>query len=132
MELSFNIVRLIQSWSELLDRSNYIGAVFFDLKKAFDKVWHAGLLRKLAAAGVSGPAFSWFQDFLSARSQQTVVGASISDALPISAGVPQGGILSSLLFIVYVNDLPAAISKGEAKLFADDTSEYVAHKDTQC
>ena len=95
-------------------------------------MWHVGILPKLAATGVSGPAFSWFQDFLSARSQRTVVGASISDALPISAGVPQGGILSSLLFIVYVNDLPAAILKGEANLFADDTSVYVAHKDTQC
>ena len=91
-----------------------------------------GLLRKLAAAGVSGPAFSWLEDFLSERSQRIVVGTSISDALSPFAGAPQGAILSPLLFLVYVNDLPAAVSSGEANLFADDTSVYVTHKDPQC
>ena len=128
----FQLLRLVQSWSEMLDGSEYVGAVFFDLKKALDKVWHAGLLRKLAAAGVSGPAFSWLEDFLSERSQRTVVGTSISDALSPFAGVPQGAILSPLLFLVYVNDLPAAVSSGETNLFADDTSVYVTHKDPQC
>ena len=125
----FQLLRLVQSWSEMLASSEYVGAVFFDLKKAFDKVWHAGLLRKLAAAGVSGPAFLWLEDFLSERSQRTVVGNSISDALSPFAGVPQGAILSPLLFLVYVNDLPAAVPSGEANLFADDSSVYATRKE---
>ena len=124
----FQLVRLVQSWSELLDSSQYVGAVFFDLKKAFDKVWHAGLLAKLAAVGVSGSAFLMFEDFLSQRFQRNV-GACVSTELSPSAGVPQGAILSPLLFLVYVNDLPDAVSAGEANLFADDTPVYVADRD---
>ena len=118
--------------SELLDNSQFVGAVFFDLKKAFDKVWHAGLLSKLSAAGVSGSAFLWFEDFLTRRTQRTVVGPSVSAELSPSAGVPQGAILSPLSFLVYVNDLPGAVSAGEANLFADDTSVYVADWDLRC
>ena len=128
----FQLVRLVQSWSDLLDNSQFVGAVFFDLKKAFDKVWHAGLLSKLSAAGVSGSAFLWFEDFLTRRTQRTVVGSSVSAELSPSAGVPQGAILSPLLFLVYVNDLPGALSAGEANLFADDTSVYVADRDLRC
>ena len=127
----FQLIRLVQSWSELLDTSHYVGAVFFDLKKAFDKVWHKGLLAKLAAAGVSDSALCWFRDFLSNRTHQTVVGNSFSSPLAPSAGVPQGAILSPLLFLVYVNDLPAVVSGGEINLFADDTSVYTASKDPQ-
>ena len=106
--------------------------MFFDLKKAFYKVWHTGLLSKLAASGVSGSAFALVSDFLPQRSQRTVVGTSISDELSPFAGVSQGAILSPLLFLVYVNDLPAAIAQGEANLFADDTSVYISHKHPCC
>ena len=99
---------------------------------ALDKVWHAGLLSKLAASGVSGSALAWVSDFLSQRSQRTVVGTSNSDELSPFAGVPEGAILSPLLFLVYVYDLPAAISQGEANPFADDTYVYASHKDPCC
>ena len=99
---------------------------FLTSKKAFDKVWHAGLLAKLAAVGVSGSAFLWFEDFLSQRFQRTVVGTCVSTELSPSAGVPQGAILSPLLFLVYVNNLPDAVSADEANLFAGDTSVYIA------
>ena len=100
--------------------------MFFDLKKAFDKVWHAGLLAKLAAGGVSESAFLWLEDFLSQRFQRSVVGTCVSTELSPSAGVPQGAILSPLSFLVYVNNLPDAVSADEANLFAGDTSVYIA------
>ena len=55
------LIRLVQSWSSALDASQYVATVFFDLKKAFDRVWHQGLLAKLAAVGVSGDALLWFK-----------------------------------------------------------------------
>ena len=67
-----------------------VGAVFFDIKRAFDKVWQKGLLAKLAAAGVLDSTLCWFRDFLSNRTHQTVVGNSFSSPLAPSAGVPKG------------------------------------------
>ena len=102
---------------------------FFDLQKALDKVWHHGLLAKLQATGISGKAFDWLKDFLSHRSQCTLVGRAIPGELCLSAGIPQGAIFSPLLFLLYVNDLPAVVTSGEANLFADDTSLFAANKD---
>ena len=118
------LVRLVQQWSEALDKSQYIGAVFFDLRKAFDRVWHKGLIAKLEVAGVHGPALSWFSSYLSERRQQTRVANAVSSASTLAAGVPQGAILSPLLFIIYVNDAPQA-TPGSVNLFADDTSSFV-------
>ena len=50
--------RITQEWSQLIDQSAYIGALFFDLKKAFDRVWHTGLIAKIEAAGIRGSKVS--------------------------------------------------------------------------
>ena len=97
-----------------------------DLRKAFDRVWHCGLLAKLAAAGVKGSAFKWFSSFLSGRCQSTLVDGSLSEFSPLHAGVPQGAILSPLLFSVYMNDIPSP--EQSTNLFADDTSAFVISK----
>ena len=123
------LVRLVQTWSEAIDQSQYVGVVFFDLKKAFDRVWHRGLLVKLRAAGVSGMAYNWFSSFLSDRRQATLVDGVLSDFSSLHAGVPQGAILSPLLFSIYMNDIPSCASLGgSTNLFADDTSSFVADK----
>ena len=57
--------RLDQEWSEATDSSNHVAAVFFDIRKAFDRVWHRGLVAKLSAAGASGSVLAWFENFLS-------------------------------------------------------------------
>ena len=116
----FQLLRLVQRWSELLDKSCYVGTVFFDLCNAFDKVWHRGLIAKLKATGVSDEALAWFLNYRSHRTQRTIVGRTLSSVLPLSAGVPQGAILSPLLFLLYVNDFPTAVPSGETNLFADD------------
>ena len=105
-----------------MDSGCYVGSVFFDLRKAFDRVWHSGLLSKLKAAGVAGAAFQWFTNFLSNRVQATAVDGSVSLFSSLHDGVPQGAILSPLLFSVYMNDIPFAES---TNLFADDTSSFV-------
>ena len=121
------LVRLTQQWSEGIDRSHYIGALFFDLKKAFDKVWHRGLIAKLNAAGIRGSALKWFGSFLENRNHVTVVNGRVSSPAKIHAGVPQGAILSPLLFSIYVNDITrASASVCDINLFADDTLAFVS------
>ena len=116
------LIRLTQEWSDAVDKGQYTGCVFFDLRKAFDRVWHLGLLAKLRAAGIKGAALQWFASFLSGRHQATLVGGSVSPYAALHAGVPQGAILSPLLFSVYMNDIPFG---GTTNLFAYDTSSYV-------
>ena len=122
---SLPLLRLVQKWSEAVDSSNYVGATFFFyLRKAFDRVWHKGLLAKLEAAGIHGSALSWFESCLSGRLQCTKVDNAVSHPAPVLASVPQGAILSPLLFLVYVNDIPHS-SEINTNLFDDDTSAYV-------
>ena len=91
------LTRLVHEWSQALDKDQYVGTVFFDLKKAFDKVWHKGLLIKLEFAGIIQRALSWIRNYLSVRYQCVKINNSTSTPGRIHAGVPQGAILSPLL-----------------------------------
>ena len=96
-------------------------AFYLDLRKAFDTVSHPELLLKLSTAGITGDLWKWFRSYLTNRSQQVSVNGSLSYFLPVSSGVPQASILGSLLFLVYVNDLPMAITTSQLLMFAEDT-----------
>ena len=95
------LIRLIQEWSSALDDSHLVGVVFFDIKKAFDRVWLPGLLHKLHSVGVRGKALVWFHSYLVGRRQRTAVGCHLSSAAPLHAGVLQGAVLS-LCFSLYI------------------------------
>ena len=90
------------------------------MSKAFDKVWHEGLLYKLSKAGIGGKLLSRFSNYLSNRYQRVVLPGAVSDFSSINAGVPQGSILGPLLFLVYINDIVNDI-ESNINLFADDT-----------
>ena len=104
-----------------LDDGLEFRAVFFDISKAFDKVWYKGLLFKLRRAGIRGKLLSWFSDYLSNRYQRVIIPGGISTLCHIQAGVPQGSILGPLLFLIYINDIVDDI-QANINLFADDTS----------
>ena len=98
-------------------------AVFLDISKAFDKVWHDGLIFKLESYGISGPLLGLINSYLANRYQHVVFNGKCSQWSPIGAGLPQGSVLGPLLFVVYINDLVDNIIS-DAKLFADDTSHF--------
>ena len=98
--------------------------VFLDMSKAFDKVWHEGLIFKLQNYGIEGKLFSLIKSFLSGRYQRVILNGQTSNWKIVSAGVPQGSILGPLLFLIYINDISVGL-KSTVKLFADDTSVKV-------
>ena len=105
-----------------------VRSVFLDISKAFDKVWHEGLLYKLKSMGISSELYNLLENYLSDRFQRVLLNGQASSWRPVLAGVPQGSILGPLLFLIYINDLPNGL-KSNAKLFADDTSLFTLVKD---
>ena len=82
-----------------LDNGLETRGVFFDISKAFDKVWHGGHIFKLESAGINSNLLQWFQDCLSNRYQKVIIPGGSSDLCALRAGVPQGPILDPLLFL---------------------------------
>ena len=100
-------------------------AVLLDISKAFDKVWHDGLLLKLRSNGISGPLLNLLSEFPSERYQRTVLNGKSSDWRMITAGVLQGSALGPLLFLAYINDLADNLIS-DIRLFEDDTSTSIS------
>ena len=95
---------------------------FIDLKKAFDTVDHQILLDKMQFYGLTGNAHTWFSSYLDNRKQYCRVNGTTSSIENIDIGVPQGSCLGPLLFLLYINDLPFALKKAKATMYADDTA----------
>ena len=98
--------------------------ILIDLSKAFDSLSHSVPLNKLWSLGTSASALSWFESYLSDRQQTTRVGPSVSTALTVTHGVPQGSI--PVLFNLYLNDLPEVIEETEIDSYVDDTKLYLS------
>ena len=105
---------------ELIVTGGVVDVIYLDFAKAFDTVPHRRLLGKLKAYGVTGNIFNWIKGFLNERSQVVKVNGEESTIAPVLSGIPQGSVLGPLLFVIYINDLPEAISS-PVFLFADDT-----------
>ena len=112
---------------EAVDKGKGVRAVFCDISKAFDRVWHKGLLFKLRTIGCSDSIINWFLSYLSNRRQRVVINGQASDWASVLAGVPQGSILGPLLFLIFINDIVKHIGCS-IRLFADDTSLYILNE----
>ena len=108
-----------------IDRNKEIRVVFLDISKAFDRVWHTGLLYKLHKSGISNGLLLWFKNYLSDRQQRVVISGEFSSWQDIKAGVPQGSVLGPLLFLLYINDISNAVTHCQIRLFADDTCLFL-------
>ena len=98
--------------------------IFLDFAKAFDKVFHQGLLKKAYCYCIRGHTYKWIESFLDNRSQQVVIDGHFSIDAKITSGVPQGSVLGPLLFLIYINDLPNCVQNTVCRLFADDCILY--------
>ena len=94
--------------------------LYIDMSKAYDKVSHSKLLAKLNATGIGGHLLTWIEEFLTGRTQVVIVDGVPSYPTTVISGVPQGTVLASLLFLVYMNDLPSYIKHCRVKMFVDD------------
>ncbi len=113
-----------------MDKGGVVGAVFLDLRKAFDTVNHKVLISKLSTFNFSYDALELIKSYLHNRIQHVKVHNYLSDALNCPTGVPQGSILGPLLFSLNINDLPSVCPEVEIQLYADDTVLY-AHGSTK-
>ena len=108
-----------------LDNGNYAASVFLDFDKAFDTVNHEILIDKLENYGIRGIVKNWFESYLKNRHQIVKIGDTLSDKMQITFGVPQGGILGPILFLLYINDIKNSSKILKFFLFADDTSTFL-------
>ena len=99
------LIDIYNTFCKILDEGKEVRAVFCDVSKAFDRVWHKGLLYKPKRAGIKGSLLSWFTDYLNNRSQRVVLLGECSGWKSIKASVPQGSLLGPVLFLVYINDI---------------------------
>ena len=123
-------VQLVDQIIGSFENNKYTLAVFIDLSKAFDTVNHSILLKKLELHGITDRNHVWLKSYLSNRRQFVQINEKEKTSLEtISCGAPQGSILGTLLFLLYVNDLKNASNILDPIMFADDSNLFFTHKD---
>ena len=109
------------------DKQMLVDLILFDFSKAFDRVNHRLLLKKLKLLGISGNLLKWIEDFLVGRQMQVGVNGCKSTSKDVISGVPQGSVLGPLLFLIFVNHLVSSL-KCHYMIFADDLKVYLGSR----
>ena len=122
------LLETLNDWTSALDAGKVIDILYLDISKAFDSVSHTKLISKLFQYGVTGLALDWIKAFLSNRKQTVVIDGVCSDPCSVTSGVPQGSVLGPILFLLYINDMPAILKTSKVKIFADDAKVYLCYR----
>ena len=116
------LLEFMEDIIEAIDDGKEVDVTYLDFCKAFEKVPNRRLL-KMQQYGIKGKVLNWVKEFLTARQQRITVKLSNSNWINITSGILQGSVLGPVLFLIYINDLPGAVT-GLMKLFADDAKLY--------
>ena len=116
----YQLISITSSIYKSFENYDETSAVFLDISKAFDKVWHEGVIHKLKCNWITSNLLTFLDNYLKDRHQRVDLNGTESKWMKVNAGVPQGSVLGTLLFLVYINDLPDNI-KSVMRLFADDS-----------
>ena len=124
------LLKFAQDAAVAKSRGRVLMATFFDVEKAFDKVWHQAFLLKLGRLGFDRVTIGLIQSYLTGRTIQIKINGVTGPKIPLKAGTPQGAILSPTLFNLYVSDIPQP-NKQEGRLsqFADDIGTWASGTD---
>ena len=122
------LVRVLEKWKSSLDSGENIGAILMDLPKAFDCIRHDLLLAKLDAYGFSHESLCLIYSFLDNRHKRVKINGSFSTYKRFHLGVPQGSVLGSLFFNIYINDLLLSLVETDICNYANDTTIYACDK----
>ena len=127
-----HLFRFIEStligFNKGLSKGLKTGAIFVDIEKAWDNVWHLGLLYKLNKYNIPNYLGHWIVSYLSNRTFQVICANELSNVMPIKAGVPQGSVLGPTLFNLFFNDISEIKEENtELGMFADDVATWVRH-----
>ena len=122
------LISSLNDWCKALENKQNIDIIYLDISHAFDCVPYNRLLTKLYNIGIKGNLLGWFRSFLKGRKQKVRVNNSYSKWIPVTSGVPQGTILGTLLFLIYINNITDSLNC-TCRLFADDCILYKSYSD---
>ena len=118
------LINIVEHLAKDMDSQKQIDMIFLNFPKAFDTVHHQCVLTKMQYYGINNKIYHWISNWLTKQSQRVLVNGDSSNYVPVISGVPQGTVLSPLMFLLYINDINKNVTSSKLELFADNCVIY--------